>query len=101
MDAALALSAQSAPTLLPLTPGGVGTQQALLGYMFRDAAATSRVLAFSVGMQVATTAGERDRRRHRDLADAAPAAVACPPGERRQRRARLGVISPRSSLHAR
>jgi len=55
VDATLALSAQSAATLLPLTPGGVGTQQALLGYMFRNAAATSRVLAFSVGMQVATT----------------------------------------------
>jgi uncharacterized membrane protein YbhN (UPF0104 family) len=55
VDAALALSAQSASTLLPLTPGGVGTQQALLGYMFRNAAATSRVLAFSVGMQVMIT----------------------------------------------
>jgi glycosyltransferase 2 family protein len=56
VDAALALSAQSASTLLPFTPGGVGTQQALLGYMFRNAAATSRVLAFSIGMQVAITA---------------------------------------------
>jgi len=33
----------------------VGTQQALLGYMFRQAAPTSRVLAFSVGMQFVTT----------------------------------------------
>ncbi len=55
VDAALALSAQSASTLLPFTPGGVGPQQALLGYMFRNAAATSRVLAFSIGMQVAIT----------------------------------------------
>ncbi len=55
LDAGFALSAQSASTLLPLTPGGVGTQQALLGYMFRDAAATSTVLAFSVGMQFVTT----------------------------------------------
>jgi uncharacterized membrane protein YbhN (UPF0104 family) len=55
VDAALALSAQSASTLLPLTPGGLGTQQALLGYMFRNAAATSTVLAFSVGMQVMVT----------------------------------------------
>ncbi|HEY2788928.1 MAG TPA: lysylphosphatidylglycerol synthase transmembrane domain-containing protein [Gaiellales bacterium] len=55
VDAALALSAQSAATLLPLTPGGLGTQQALLGYMFRNAAATSRVLAFSVGMQFMIT----------------------------------------------
>jgi uncharacterized protein (TIRG00374 family) len=55
VSAALALAAQSASTLLPFTPGGVGTQQALLGYMFRNAAATSRVLAFSVGMQFVTT----------------------------------------------
>jgi glycosyltransferase 2 family protein len=56
VDAALALSAQSASTLLPFTPGGVGPQQALLGYMFRNAASTGRVLAFSIGMQVAITA---------------------------------------------
>ncbi len=37
---------------------------------------------------------ERDRRRDRHLADPAPAAVARPPGERRQRRARLGALSP-------
>jgi glycosyltransferase 2 family protein len=55
LDATLALSAQSASTLLPLTPGGLGTQQALLGYMFRDAAPASTVLAFSVGMQFAVT----------------------------------------------
>jgi uncharacterized membrane protein YbhN (UPF0104 family) len=55
VDATLGLSAQSASTLLPLTPGGLGTQQALLGYMFRNAAATSTVLAFSVGMQVMVT----------------------------------------------
>jgi len=55
VDATLALSAQSASTLLPLTPGGLGTQQALLGYMFRNAASASTVLAFSVGMQFAIT----------------------------------------------
>jgi uncharacterized protein (TIRG00374 family) len=55
VDATLALSAQSASTLLPFTPGGLGTQQALLGYMFRNAAPASTVLAFSVGMQFAVT----------------------------------------------
>ena len=55
IDATLALSAQSASTLLPFTPGGLGTQQALLGYMFRNAAPASTVLAFSVGMQFAIT----------------------------------------------
>ncbi len=55
LDATLALSAQSASTLLPFTPGGLGPQQALLGYMFRNAAPASTVLAFSVGMQFAVT----------------------------------------------
>jgi uncharacterized protein (TIRG00374 family) len=55
VDATLALSAQSASTMLPFTPGGLGTQQALLGYMFRNAAPASTVLAFSVGMQFAVT----------------------------------------------
>lgn len=53
LDAVLALSAASAATLLPLTPGGLGPQQALLGYMFRNAAPAAVVLSFSVGMQFA------------------------------------------------
>ena len=55
LDALLALSAASAATLLPLTPGGIGPQQALLGYMFRGAAPASAVLSFSVGMQFSIT----------------------------------------------
>jgi uncharacterized protein (TIRG00374 family) len=55
LSAVLALSAASAATLLPLTPGGIGPTQALLGYMFRGAAPASAVLSFSVGMQFATT----------------------------------------------
>jgi uncharacterized membrane protein YbhN (UPF0104 family) len=54
-DAALALSAGSIATLLPLTPGGLGPQQALLVYMFSGVASRSAVLSFSVGMQAATT----------------------------------------------
>ncbi|MGN6379040.1 MAG: lysylphosphatidylglycerol synthase transmembrane domain-containing protein [Gaiellales bacterium] len=54
-EAALALSAGSASTLLPFTPGGLGPQQALLGYMFRNAAPAAAVLSFSVGMQFAIT----------------------------------------------
>jgi glycosyltransferase 2 family protein len=50
-DAALALSAGSLATLAPVTPGGVGPQQALLVYMFAGAAARSTVLSYSVGMQ--------------------------------------------------
>ena len=54
-DATLALTAGSASTLLPFTPGGVGPQQAFLGYMFRNAAPAAAVLSFSVGMQFAIT----------------------------------------------
>lgn len=54
-DATLALAAGSASTLLPFTPGGVGPQQALLGYMFRHTAPAAAVLSFSVGMQFAIT----------------------------------------------
>jgi uncharacterized membrane protein YbhN (UPF0104 family) len=54
-DAALALAAGSLATLMPVTPGGVGPQQALLVYMFSGVASRSAVLAFSVGMQVAVT----------------------------------------------
>ena len=54
-DAALALSAGSIATLMPLTPGGVGPQQALLVYMFANVASRSSVLSFSVGMQFAVT----------------------------------------------
>jgi uncharacterized protein (TIRG00374 family) len=55
LDATLALAAGSASTLLPFTPGGVGPQQALLGYMFRHTAPAAAVLSFSVGMQFAIT----------------------------------------------
>jgi uncharacterized protein (TIRG00374 family) len=54
-DACLALSAGSIATLLPLTPGGIGPQQALLVYMFGGVAARGAVLSFSVGMQFAMT----------------------------------------------
>ena len=41
-------------TLLPFTPGGVGTQQALIVVVLAGVAARSALLSFSVGMQVAT-----------------------------------------------
>lgn len=42
----------SLATLVPLTPGGVGTEQAFLLYVFGGAVAASKLLAFSVGMRV-------------------------------------------------
>jgi uncharacterized membrane protein YbhN (UPF0104 family) len=43
-------------TTLPFTPGGAGTQQAVLVFALADWASRSAVLSFSVGMQVATAA---------------------------------------------
>lgn len=53
----LVLAVQSLSTLLPFTPGGVGTQQGLIVYVFRDQqVARTRLVSFSVGMQIAVTA---------------------------------------------
>ena len=52
----LVLAVQSLSTLLPFTPGGIGTQQGLIVYVFRGAAVSRTALvSFSVGMQIATT----------------------------------------------
>jgi uncharacterized membrane protein YbhN (UPF0104 family) len=50
------LVVQGLSTLLPFTPGGAGTQQAVLVFAFSGTAAASNVLGFSVGMQIVTTA---------------------------------------------
>lgn len=42
----------SLATLLPLTPAGIGTEQAFLLYVFRGAVSSSQLLAFSVGMKL-------------------------------------------------
>ena len=57
-NALLVLVVQSLSTLFPLTPGGVGTQQGLLVYVFNRAGtgiAGTLLLSFSVGVYVATT----------------------------------------------
>jgi uncharacterized membrane protein YbhN (UPF0104 family) len=51
------LAVQSLSTLLPFTPGGVGTQQGLIVYVFRNEhVGKTRLVSFSVGMQIALTA---------------------------------------------
>ena len=50
------LVVQGLSTTLPFTPGGAGTQQAVLVFALAGAASTSAVLSFSVGMQLATVA---------------------------------------------
>jgi uncharacterized membrane protein YbhN (UPF0104 family) len=44
----------SVATLVPLTPAGIGTEQAFLLYVFRGAVSASDLLAFSVGMKLTT-----------------------------------------------
>ena len=46
------LVVQGLATMLPFTPGGAGTQQAILVFALAGTAAKSAILAFSVGMQV-------------------------------------------------
>jgi uncharacterized membrane protein YbhN (UPF0104 family) len=52
--ALLALVVDSLSTLFPATPGGAGTKQGLTEYLFRHRGiSSSRLLAFSVGMNIA------------------------------------------------
>jgi uncharacterized membrane protein YbhN (UPF0104 family) len=51
-NALLVQVTQSLSTILPLTPAGIGTEQALLVYVFRGTQPLSAVLSFSVGMKL-------------------------------------------------
>lgn len=51
-NAARVQAAQTLSTLLPLTPSGIGTEQALLVYVLRGEAGTGAILSFSVGMRI-------------------------------------------------
>ncbi len=46
---------QSLATLAPVTPGGIGTEQAFIVYVFRGAVPKTALLAFSVGMRISLT----------------------------------------------
>jgi uncharacterized membrane protein YbhN (UPF0104 family) len=55
-NALLAQVVDSLSTLFPATPGGAGTKQGLIVYLFRgEAVSRSLLLAFSVGMNIAVT----------------------------------------------
>jgi uncharacterized membrane protein YbhN (UPF0104 family) len=51
-NAMLVQVTQSLSVLFPISPSGIGTEQALLLYIFRDKAAKTVLLSFSVGMRV-------------------------------------------------
>ena len=55
-NALLVQVVDSLATLFPATPGGAGTKQGLIVYLFRKSAISrSLLLAFSVGMNIAIT----------------------------------------------
>jgi uncharacterized membrane protein YbhN (UPF0104 family) len=51
-NALLVQVSQSLATILPVSPAGIGTEQALLVYVFRNVTSRSTALSFSVGMRV-------------------------------------------------
>jgi uncharacterized membrane protein YbhN (UPF0104 family) len=55
-NALLVQGVQVVSTIVPLTPGGAGVQQALLITVFAGAASSSEVAAYSVGQQIAFAA---------------------------------------------
>ena len=55
-NAALVQVTQSLSTILPLTPAGIGTEQALVVYVLRGTASATELLSFSVGMKLALIA---------------------------------------------
>lgn len=55
-SALLVLVVDSLSKALPFTPGGAGTQQGLLVYVFAGQVSTTALLGFSVGMTIALTA---------------------------------------------
>ena len=52
-NALLVQVAQSMSTVLPITPGGAGTEQGLLLYLFSGTVGRTALLSFSVGMHIA------------------------------------------------
>lgn len=51
----LVQTTMSLSTALPFTPGGVGTEQALLLYVFQGESTASALLSFSIGMKIVLT----------------------------------------------
>jgi uncharacterized membrane protein YbhN (UPF0104 family) len=52
-NALLVQVVDSLSTLIPFTPGGAGTKQGLIVYVFQGEFSTTRLLSFSVGMNIA------------------------------------------------
>ena len=46
---------QSLATLVPISPGGIGTEQAFIVFVFEGTVSKAKLLAFSVGMKLTLT----------------------------------------------
>ena len=55
-NALLVQVTQSLATIVPFSPGGIGTEQALVVYVLRGDASAAALLSFSVGMKIAIIA---------------------------------------------
>ena len=77
-NAGLVQVSSSVATLFPITPAGIGTEQAFLLYVLSGVASASVLLAFSVGAKLTLTIDERRRRLHGDRVDASQALVPLP-----------------------
>jgi uncharacterized membrane protein YbhN (UPF0104 family) len=55
-NAMLVQVVESLATVIPITPGGAGTKQGLIVYVFRGDVPTTALLSFSVGMNIALVA---------------------------------------------
>ena len=96
-NALLAQVVDSLSTLFPATPGGAGTKQGLIVYLFRrSAVSTSLLLAFSVGMNIAITIENLMHRARGDRADGAHAVVQAPAPARPTR---AGGVVPFASVY--
>ena len=94
-NVALVQTTMSLATALPFTPGGVGTEQALLVYVFQGEAPTSALLSFSIGDEDRADGRERRDRVPGDPADAEDVRLARP---RRARPGRSGHVPVGSSF---
>ena len=56
LGAAVVMVLCGASTLVPLTPGGAGTQQVMVTFALSQAATATAILSFSIGMQAGITA---------------------------------------------
>ena len=99
-NALLVQVSQSLATIFPFSPGGIGTEQALLVYVFRNVTSRSVALSFSVGMRVTLIVVNASRRIQRHPADDGNAARCAARRRQIAQRRRAGEVSDGRSARA-